>query len=273
MNEDRRLIEWLDLTADFLQLPLPEFPRAQIGWQLTRTFDVLAVSWDWRDGEGHSGSETWPVDRRLSRGRPAVLAPGPHHPAAPARPWFVTTQDPSPQSIGRVPRAIASKHDSGAHRHLPTDPSASDQQLSIPYLISGQSYRAFVLGRPDDEFSDDDLALARKLQHLIRGIYLHSSLVEQIPTQTDACVAAAHAGLTATELAVLILLSEGRTAYAIGRRLDISPRTAQKHLEHIYRKLGVADRLGAVLAAREGGLVPLAAAPTAGPIPEQRAPI
>lgn len=62
-------------------------------------------------------------------------------------------------------------------------------------------------------------------------------------------------GLTQQETAVLVLLGEGRTARAIGRCLGISPRTVQKHLERTYRKLGVRDRLAAVLAARDSGLL------------------
>ena len=50
-------------------------------------------------------------------------------------------------------------------------------------------------------------------------------------------------------------LAEGYTAYGISRRLAISPRTVQKHLEHIYRKLAVSDRLSAVQVAVELGLV------------------
>ena len=61
--------------------------------------------------------------------------------------------------------------------------------------------------------------------------------------------------LTDRELTVLRLLAEGETAAGIGRRLGISPRTVQKHLEHLYRKLGVGDRLLAVRAAIAAGLV------------------
>ena len=62
--------------------------------------------------------------------------------------------------------------------------------------------------------------------------------------------------LTEREAAVLRLLVEGCTAVAIAHRLGISVRTVQKHLEHLYRKLGVGDRLQAVLAAQRAGLVP-----------------
>jgi DNA-binding CsgD family transcriptional regulator len=41
----------------------------------------------------------------------------------------------------------------------------------------------------------------------------------------------------------------------LGHHFNISPRTAQKHLEHIYRKLDVGDRLMAVQKAARLGLL------------------
>jgi DNA-binding NarL/FixJ family response regulator len=61
--------------------------------------------------------------------------------------------------------------------------------------------------------------------------------------------------LTEREAAVLLQLVEGCTAVAIAHRLGISVRTVQKHLEHLYRKLGVGDRLQAVLVAQRTGLL------------------
>ena len=63
------------------------------------------------------------------------------------------------------------------------------------------------------------------------------------------------AGLTGRELAVLRLLADGLTAHAIARRLGVSPLTVRKHLENTYRKLGVPDRMLAVLQAQRLGLV------------------
>ena len=68
--------------------------------------------------------------------------------------------------------------------------------------------------------------------------------------------------LTEREFAVLRLPGAGLTAQAIARRLTTSPRTVHKHLEHLYRKLGVRDRLMAVQRARDVGL--LAAPPEPG---------
>jgi DNA-binding NarL/FixJ family response regulator len=61
--------------------------------------------------------------------------------------------------------------------------------------------------------------------------------------------------LTARELAILELLSNGMSSRGIARRLSISPRTVDKHLEHIFRKIHVNDRLNAVLVAQDLGLL------------------
>jgi DNA-binding CsgD family transcriptional regulator len=56
--------------------------------------------------------------------------------------------------------------------------------------------------------------------------------------------------LTPRERQVLRLVAEGLTDCAIGHRLDCSPRTVDKHLEHIYRRLGVSSRAAAIATAR-----------------------
>ena len=62
-------------------------------------------------------------------------------------------------------------------------------------------------------------------------------------------------GLTAREVDVLKLLARGNTNRQIARRLDIAPKTASNHVEHIYSKLEVASRAEATLFATKNGLV------------------
>ncbi|MBM7809251.1 helix-turn-helix transcriptional regulator [Saccharothrix algeriensis] len=76
-------------------------------------------------------------------------------------------------------------------------------------------------------------------------------------------------GLTDRELAVLGVLAEGLTADAIARRMDISPRTVHRHLQHLYRKLGTTDRLSAVLRAQSLGLLPDAPAAVPAVVPAE----
>ncbi len=55
---------------------------------------------------------------------------------------------------------------------------------------------------------------------------------------------------------MLACVGEGLTADAVARRLGISGRTVQEHLENTDRKLGRHDRLLAVDRAREPGVLP-----------------
>jgi DNA-binding CsgD family transcriptional regulator len=59
--------------------------------------------------------------------------------------------------------------------------------------------------------------------------------------------------LTDREIAILRLVAAGRTNSAIANELQLSPRTVAKHLEHVYRKLGVSSRAAAVSRMASGG--------------------
>ena len=58
-------------------------------------------------------------------------------------------------------------------------------------------------------------------------------------------------GLSPRESEVLSWVAYGKTNAVIGRILEMSPRTVQKHLEHIYQKLGVENRTAAAARAFE----------------------
>jgi DNA-binding CsgD family transcriptional regulator len=61
------------------------------------------------------------------------------------------------------------------------------------------------------------------------------------------------AGLTAREAEILGLVRYGKTNRDVAAVLGLSSRTVQKHLEHIYEKLGVETRTAAVLAWQDPG--------------------
>lgn len=64
------------------------------------------------------------------------------------------------------------------------------------------------------------------------------------------------AGLTDREVDVLRHLASGLSRKAIAGELVVSESTVRSHLEHIYGKLDVSTRVGAVLFAIENGLMP-----------------
>lgn len=63
--------------------------------------------------------------------------------------------------------------------------------------------------------------------------------------------------LTSRELDVLRVASRGVSNKQIASELDLSPRTVQVHLGHVFRKLDVASRTEAVIEALRHGLVRL----------------
>jgi putative nucleotidyltransferase with HDIG domain len=63
------------------------------------------------------------------------------------------------------------------------------------------------------------------------------------------------AGLTARELEVLGLLARGRTIKQIASELVITPKTADSHVQHVYRKIGVSTRAAATVFAMRHDLV------------------
>ena len=63
------------------------------------------------------------------------------------------------------------------------------------------------------------------------------------------------AGLTAREVEVLGLLARGLTTREIADALTISPKTAEKHVEHIYSKADVSTRSAATLFAIQHDLL------------------
>jgi HD-GYP domain-containing protein (c-di-GMP phosphodiesterase class II) len=62
------------------------------------------------------------------------------------------------------------------------------------------------------------------------------------------------AGLTEREAEVLGLLARGLQTKQVARSLGISVKTADRHVQNVYRKIGVSTRAGAALFAMEHGL-------------------
>lgn len=61
--------------------------------------------------------------------------------------------------------------------------------------------------------------------------------------------------LTVREKEIVYLLAKGFTAYSIGMALGISVHTVRNHVNRIYAKLGVNDRVSAIIKALSLGLI------------------
>lgn len=62
------------------------------------------------------------------------------------------------------------------------------------------------------------------------------------------------AGLTRREVEVLLLIAQGQSNRQIASSLWIAEKTVRNHVEHIYAKIGVSNRIGASLFATRHGL-------------------
>jgi DNA-binding NarL/FixJ family response regulator len=61
--------------------------------------------------------------------------------------------------------------------------------------------------------------------------------------------------LTERQVEVLRLVADGLSNRAIGARLTISPRTAERHVQDVYLRIGVSSRAAAAMYAMEHGLL------------------
>ena len=160
--------------------------------------------------------------------------------------WYTVSPDLTPITVERVPTWLVPAGERDELREALVHPEVR-QQLSIMHFRDGARRRGFTLGRSGADFSDDELALARQLQPLLALLDRQAEVLAAV----EPAALASELGVSARQLAVLELLDEGLTADAIGRRLGISTRTVQVHLRHVYRALGVHDRLLAVRVYRE----------------------
>ena len=126
-----------------------------------------------------------------------------------------------------------------------------NQQLHIPVApgVLVEESQVWVLGRTTSAFTDRDVDVARAITPVLTAVARH--LAELAKTEVGPAAASV---LTPREVVVLRLGAQGLSAAAVGLRLGISPRTVQKHLEHIHRKLGVHSRADALRACAELGI-------------------
>ena len=111
---------------------------------------------------------------------------------------------------------------------------------------------------PDDEESlAEALEIARDLGGeplTVRVAGRMRELELRVPPGPREATRANPAGLTARQLEVLALVTEGLTNAEIAERLVVSPRTAEHHVAAVLTKLGATSRRDAARRASELGL-------------------
>jgi DNA-binding CsgD family transcriptional regulator len=244
--------EWLDLVADLMSAPLVRLPVERIAVQLTGTFDAVGCAFSSQQADGVLSGGIYPLDEQFG-GHRAELEDWRSRNARRLHPvllQYQATGYPTLVQVADVPERFADRRIRGAWREI-AGPWGCPEQLALPLPAERTGHRAFVIGR-GSPFSAAEVGLARRLWQLLVGLDRQVQAISLAPPQP---AVAADLRLTPRELAVLGLLAEGCTAAAIGRRLAVAERTVHKHLEHAYAKLGVSDRLSAVLRVRRLGLL------------------
>jgi DNA-binding CsgD family transcriptional regulator len=138
-------------------------------------------------------------------------------------------------------QSMRSFRDSGIYADV-AQPIGVDQMLATA-LKPGGLHVCISLNRAGLDFTPTAVDLLTQLRPL-----LTRRVARLAAGQPMLARATLPRNLTAREEQVLRLVADGLTDAAIGHRLGCSPRTVDKHLEHIYRSLGVSCRTAAIAA-------------------------
>jgi HD-GYP domain-containing protein (c-di-GMP phosphodiesterase class II) len=166
--------------------------------------------------------------------------------------------------LARPPRlaqlgAVAGMHHerldgSGYHRGL----TGTNLSPAARILAVADVYHALTESRPHRPAHAPEFA-AEELRREVRTGQLDGAAVNCVLAAAGHRVRAERgalaSGLSEREVQVLRLLARGLSTKAIAASLVISPKTADRHIQNIYTKIGVSTRAGATLFAMEHNLL------------------
>lgn len=252
-----RVARWVDVVAEILSEPIRDFPLGRVGRGLLETFSADVATRTWRTEKGRPGFDAVARPGALFAGR-TIDGAGrsitttvdwdllDHHPLIR---WYRLTGNLRPQTMDRVPRAMPLMPRSADVVRIMQEYGVA-RQMAIPLSRPGREGAALVVCRSaGEDFCDEDLEVADRIAPLFRALRTQSDVLRADTRGT------AESSLSGRELAVLVLLARGLTSAAIASHLDCAPRTVEKHLEHMYRKLQVSDRVSAVRVAHDMGIL------------------
>jgi DNA-binding NarL/FixJ family response regulator len=102
--------------------------------------------------------------------------------------------------------------------------------------------------------ADDYLVKPVRVDDLLEAIAARLERAQQqtgFKTDFTSALPLEKLGLSAREAEILLWVAQGKSNFEVGVILGISAATVKKHLEHIYKKLGVEGRNAATLRALE----------------------
>ena len=115
------------------------------------------------------------------------------------------------------------------------DAAGASQSLSLGFHAGSDQVVQMWMDRRHGTFCSRDLAMLSLLTPALQRLLRHRPTT-RLP-----------ASLTLQERRVLNLVGAGWTNAEIAERMCVATCTVRKHLEHVYRKLGVSNRMAAVM--------------------------
>jgi DNA-binding CsgD family transcriptional regulator len=259
-DQQQRVVDWLDDVLEWLQEPLTEMPIEVVFRRLRLAYDVNLCSWTREEGALMTAMIFDQPDAMVSHSATmAEFMAGKHRDCHPLSAWYSHTPSTEPQTSERVPSRLVPP-DRRKIMVAPLVELGLEQQMTLYYRREPTDAAFFVVARDRRDFDADDLVLARYVQ---RSLVTLDKQVRVLAARSLESAVSTEVGLTGRQLAVLQLLCDGLSTRQAARRLACSPRTVEKHLQHVYRKLEVRDRVNAMRVARQAGVV--VKLPTASP--------
>ncbi len=155
--------------------------------------------------------------------------------------------------VGRVAEAAYERLDGSGY---PSGSTATALDPPQRLLAAASSYVTSCEPRPHRPPLDPAAAAARLRDEVAAGRLDGTAVAAVLAAAGHPATRQARpAGLTEREVEVLVLAARGHNARGIAEALVISPKTARNHLEHIYAKAGVSNRVEATMFAVRHGLI------------------
>ncbi len=261
-RDARDYAEMVDLAIDILNHPKPDRPWQPVLDGLVRRLDgcgavLCRLHQATPGGARYTGTveavnpcelHTLPLDGLL--GEAAVNDPLIQH--------YLTTGDFEPRATGDVVSMRAWRSTVSFVRARET--MGANSCVSLPLVPGSNGHQAITVTLQTTSVAEREIRFLRQVQPLVVAVDRHLHHLDRWRRGTSGLLRTggpgADGGLTPRELTVLTLLAEAHTASAIGRHLGISPRTVQKHVQNVYRKMGTTDRVSTILRAQRIGLLP-----------------
>lgn len=139
-------------------------------------------------------------------------------------------------------------------------PSGIGHMLDLGLPERSQRQRSLLLFRRQGEsdFTERDRAVLEMLRPHLYRCETHAILRRQLEDAhreygTGEQEDDVYADLTPREREIIELVAQGKTNAEIATELWVAPSTVKKHLEHIYKKVGVGRRAAAAMLVRSAG--------------------